>query len=325
MIETVLNRYKDEYKNATNLPFKNNTFANYARNEAAEVIRKVINRDDLTVKVSVGQGQWAEVPWIGVFNPEVTEVATNGIYVVYLFSANLEKVYLCQGQGVTRVKEEFGSDQRSELLRRSDLIRTRVPEHSNIFDSGVISLGGSTALAKSYEPAVAYFKEYDLHKLPTEEKLVKDLVEMTILYDRLLIRGGTDNIETFSYFTSDEDDISIEERRRYVRHSRIERNQSAAKAVKKLLGSTCMGCGFNFERIYGERGAGYIEAHHLLPLHLLPSDKAVKMNPKTDFAVLCSNCHRIVHKNKPMLTLQELQNIKGVKMLKKAFSAKKSN
>ena len=35
MIETVLNRYKDEYKNATNLPFKNNTFANYARNNAA--------------------------------------------------------------------------------------------------------------------------------------------------------------------------------------------------------------------------------------------------------------------------------------------------
>jgi len=86
------------------------------------------------------------------------------------------------------------------------------------------------------------------------------------------------------------------------------------------LGHICMGCGFNFESIYGEQGLGYIEAHHLKPLHTLPVGKAVPMNPKTDFAVLCSNCHRMVHRKRPMLTIEELRDLKGVKMLRTALN-----
>ena len=55
---------------------------------------------------------------------------------------------------------------------------------------------------------------------------------------------------------------------------------------------------------------------------MLPEGKAVQMDPKEDFAVLCANCHKIVHRKKPMLTLEELQNIKGVQMLRKAFASK---
>ena len=47
--------------------------------------------------------------------------------------------------------------------------------------------------------------------------------------------------------------------------------------------------------MYGEMGAGYIEAHHLAPLHLLSGDGPVLINPKEDFAVLCANCHRMIH------------------------------
>ena len=41
------------------------------------------------------------------------------------------------------------------------------------------------------------------------------------------------------------------------------------------------------------------------------------MDPREDFAVLCSNCHRIVHRKKDhVLTLEELRNIDGVKKIR---------
>jgi 5-methylcytosine-specific restriction enzyme A len=322
MLNTVLTKFKDEYLKASSLVLKDNKFANYTRTDAIELVENVLQREDLKVSISVGQGNWAEIPWIGIFNPEITETATAGIYVVYLFSADMRSVYLCQGQGVTSVKNEFGKGYRSELLRRSDLIRSRVPDYSSSFNAGEVDLLGTTTLAKSYESAVAYFKHYQLDQLPTEDTLQHDLSKMIGLYDQLVMLGGTDNIETFSNFVSDESPETIEEQRRYVRHSRIERNPKAAAAVKKILGNICMGCGFDFKRIYGARGADYIEAHHLTALHELPTGKAVSMNTETDFAVLCANCHRMIHRKKPMLTLEELQSLKGVKMLRKAFSAK---
>ena len=323
MLRNVLSRFRDDCAAASLEPLKGNAFAHYARNDAAEIIKTAIDRPDLKVTVSVGQGNWAQIPWIGIFNPEITTTATNGIYVVYLFSKDLTKAFLCQGQGVTSVKDEFGKEQKPELLRRADLIRSRVPEYKSSFNSGTVELGGTSQLAKSYEPAVAYFKEYDLGKIPNNEKLNNDLMETVNLYDLLVSRGGTDNIQTFSHFASDDEETTIKEQRQYVRHSRIERNSSAAKIVKQLLGVICMGCGFDFKRVYGDLGTDYIEAHHLTPLNELPEGKPVSMDPTQDFAVLCSNCHRMVHRRKPILTLHELQSLKGVTMLRNAFKLKK--
>jgi HNH endonuclease len=39
-----------------------------------------------------------------------------------------------------------------------------------------------------------------------------------------------------------------------------------------------------------------IEAHHLIPLSQLKG-KRVALDPKNDVAVLCANCHRMVHRS----------------------------
>ena len=66
--------------------------------------------------------------------------------------------------------------------------------------------------------------------------------------------------------------------------------------AKKIHGYTCQICGFNFLKFYGEIGRDYIEAHHLTPLHELPPDMPIRLSPKDDFAVLCANCHRMIHR-----------------------------
>ena len=68
----------------------------------------------------------------------------------------------------------------------------------------------------------------------------------------------------------------------------------------------CQGCGFDFEKKYGIRGKDYIECHHTKPVSELAVGETTKL---ADLILLCSNCHRIVHRKKPWLTIDELKKI----------------
>ena len=78
-------------------------------------------------------------------------------------------------------------------------------------------------------------------------------------------------------------------------HKRIERNARLSKDAKKIHGHACQVCGIDFKEAYGPIGEGFIEAHHLRPVSKLEPRKT-PMSPKEDFAVLCPNCHRMIHR-----------------------------
>lgn len=67
----------------------------------------------------------------------------------------------------------------------------------------------------------------------------------------------------------------------------------------------CEVCDFDFESRYGMHGRGFIEVHHLLPLHELAN---ARINRLDDLALVCANCHRMLHASKPWLTLEELKD-----------------
>ncbi|CCL27444.1 HNH endonuclease [Clostridioides difficile] len=67
-------------------------------------------------------------------------------------------------------------------------------------------------------------------------------------------------------------------------------------------GTKCAVCGFDFERVYGNRGRGYIEMHHIRPLSYVGDESNI--NPKTDLVPICSNCHR---KKDNVLSIYELR------------------
>jgi 5-methylcytosine-specific restriction protein A len=54
---------------------------------------------------------------------------------------------------------------------------------------------------------------------------------------------------------------------------------------------------FSFAKRYGSIGKGFIEAHHLKPISKLEEGVAVTYDVAEDFAVLCANCHRMIHKS----------------------------
>jgi 5-methylcytosine-specific restriction protein A len=130
---------------------------------------------------------------------------------------------------------------------------------------------------------------------------------LSTLYRRLTARGGVD---TFTDETQNQRSASQEtiiERRRYRLHRKIDRNSRAGEAAKRVHGYKCQTCGFDFETVYGPLGERYIEAHHLTPLAQLPEDEPVPQDPDTDFAVLCANCHRMIHRKGAPETVDELR------------------
>lgn len=108
----------------------------------------------------------------------------------------------------------------------------------------------------------------------------------------------------------EEDELELgEEDLRVLRlHKGIERNRKLASNAKRALGYKCQACGFDFYQRYGEIGKNFIEAHHLVPLSKLKG-KVIKLDPKKDFSVLCSNCHRMIHRTKSVGNIEEFRRI----------------
>lgn len=108
---------------------------------------------------------------------------------------------------------------------------------------------------------------------------------------------------------ADEDEASAPEGRvLYRRHRTRERNKALrAKKITSTLkkGRTlaCAVCDFDFSAVYGERGQGYIECHHVVPLH----EAGEGTTKLADLALICSNCHRMIHRCAPWPTPAELR------------------
>lgn len=77
-----------------------------------------------------------------------------------------------------------------------------------------------------------------------------------------------------------------------------------ALALKRHGRLACEACDFEFGIAYGPRGDAYIEAHHTRPLETLDPSQPTKVS---DLALLCANCHRMVHAKRPWLSLAELK------------------
>ena len=88
-------------------------------------------------------------------------------------------------------------------------------------------------------------------------------------------------------------------------HLARERDPGAVRAAKAGVPLVCVCCGFDFEAAYGDAGRGFIEVHHTRPLSAYdPSGEETRTK---DLVLVCANCHRILHRRRPWLTVEELQ------------------
>lgn len=108
---------------------------------------------------------------------------------------------------------------------------------------------------------------------------------------------------------TDDDSGFPEGKKKLRQHVYRERNVKVIKLAKENYKRKygilkCEICDFNFERKYGEVGEDFIEGHHVKPVSELIEGEKTKVE---DIILICSNCHRMIHRKRPWLSRIELK------------------
>jgi 5-methylcytosine-specific restriction enzyme A len=148
--------------------------------------------DFLKLEGSTGRGQITVAPWIAVFDTRITDTATEGFYVVYLYSTDFSAITLSLAFGTTQFKNQFGAP-RTAFPK----MRIAATQLQSLFNAIIlldqwglsIDLGASPRqdLHFAYQQSsILSYPPYDLKNLPAEDKLVEDLRRIVKLYQDIV-------------------------------------------------------------------------------------------------------------------------------------------
>ncbi|TGC09458.1 HNH endonuclease [Methanolobus halotolerans] len=101
--------------------------------------------------------------------------------------------------------------------------------------------------------------------------------------------------------------MSAEEGKKYITEAIFRRrNSKLIKQKKANSDCRCEACGMRYEEVYGEIGKDYIIAHHLEPIGDRDENTKTRLD---DIALVCSNCHDMLHRTNPPMSVQDLKII----------------
>jgi hypothetical protein len=132
------------------------------------------------IRGSVGQGKWANVPWVAIMDTRLTTTTQRGIYIVYLFAENGSSLYLTLNQGCTDIILKKGRKYANkEMVDTADKVRMMIPTPGGFSSTNTISLGNDF-----YENGCIFYKQYRVGSIPDDETLVTDLRVLLDAYAR---------------------------------------------------------------------------------------------------------------------------------------------
>ena len=116
-------------------------------------------------------------------------------------------------------------------------------------------------------------------------------------------------IELYDFVTPDEilETGILEGAKKIITVNAYERNPEARRRCIAKWGYNCFVCGFHFELYYGILGKKYIHVHHLKPIATIGEE--YEIDPINDLRPVCPNCHAMLHKKTPPLSIEELNKV----------------
>ena len=323
--------------------FASNERGEFQGSEVGNMFRKIIpgviacktsiDARDYKIEGSIGQGQFAEVPWISIFDRSITESATRGVYIVFLYSTDGKRVYLSLNQGYTYFSEKFSSKEaRKEAIKMAEVLR-RLINVSNSRAIDTIDLGAKKPLGRGYEATHIIGMEYDLDNMPSDGEVVRDFYELLSAYNTIKIlfanrevnqfydflvaeNNGLINLQTVEEGVNtcqvldildgkddmDDIDIIVNDEPKLKQDAVIDdkgrrRFPRDSKVAANALIQGRYLCAFDeSHKSFTAKGTNhmYVEAHHLIPLR--ESDRFVNsLDVEANVLSMCSTCHDAIH------------------------------
>ena len=177
-LSDILQQISQNYSRARTEPFKNHEMLDLVNRKLRTAIPSYLLEDNYDVKGSVGKGNWALIPWIAVFDTEITKSATNGFYIVLIPTSDYQSFYLSLNQGWTFFEEGFGREKHRVCKHVSRYWQSTLDSltASNGFSTDEIDLKVSgirnNRLAIGYEYGNIYSKKFTIDASLDNEEIL---------------------------------------------------------------------------------------------------------------------------------------------------------
>lgn len=264
------------------------------------------------VKGSIGQGNIARAPWVGIFRKVVTESAEKGYYIVLLFSEDMSSCFLSLNQGITAVERLYTQKFAWKKMREAaDRAAFEIERHPlAILDR--IDMKATGDLAKGYSHAAIesfYYSRLDLPDNPTFFEHFDHLIDN---YERLIRKFGGDLFRLFEISEGEFQQVALA--KAAMQDGASDELENGPEIDLSVMLGTMGGVrsprvaatalrNANFECEIDPthwtftsraRSQKYVEAHHLIPISQQP--KFVhSLDIVANVVSLCATCHRLLH------------------------------
>ena len=194
----------------------------------------------------------------------------------------------------------FSAEERAATFRNENGVYMKLMNFRRLDPS--YTSGGRTGLVRGAKAEEDVWNEFS-----------NDPVRCRQIADAILRGLENQDLDTGSLETQSEEGMEeAPEGRLLTRiHVARERNRKLVEskrkqALKKYGKLVCEICGFDFILHYGTRGEGFMECHHLKPVAWLANGQKTHLN---DLALVCANCHRMIHRSRPWLSVEQVKEL----------------
>lgn len=195
-LQKVITYIMEQYKAARTEQLAGHKMGTLLRREIPERLELLpFVNSNYKIQGSVGQGKWAEVPWIAFMDKRITESTQKGVYIVYLFSEDMESVYLTLAQGITVPIDAYGKKKGYEHL---DIIRKKIRKMiplKGMQTNDEINLSAKSERGQAYQYSTIAYIRYDKSNIPDDDQLLSDLENVVMNYDLYVYNVLNNNFE----------------------------------------------------------------------------------------------------------------------------------
>ena len=180
-----IDRFLNGFIKAKESPLRGSDFGKFVRDDIRKAILDtgLVDENEYAVSGSVGKGNWAQIPWIAIFDERITNSASKGVYIVYLLSSDGKRLYLTLNQGCTEINKSHNRKDTIEIIRSyARKIRQKIDSRDFIADENIDLGNNLKGLSEFYQKGTIFYKEYVQGQVPAEEELQRDLSTMMDIY-----------------------------------------------------------------------------------------------------------------------------------------------
>lgn len=193
---------------------------------------------------------------------------------------------------IADVSHALGLTSSRDPLRNPDAVAMKLRNFSA--HDPKYTANGRTSLTRGNKLESVLWEEFSgsPHKLKRIAHSISNLVDLTEANSTIAEEEG---------FEAPEGRI-LTRVHKYRERNRVLVKRKKASVLRNFGCLCCEVCGFDFFKTYGARGRDFIECHHTVPVSSLGENGQTNVK---DLALVCANCHRMLHASRPWWSIEE--------------------